>query len=198
MIKKIIISIFVTLITLSCKKNNEKDTPTQVMMSDDVTNAKFKKKINSIDEDNVQTKQSFTLDCGSGCAMTYNEISKKNNHNSVEIKYKVTQYINEKIEDECFETYIFEIDENGYLRSIHLDNNKENILNDDSSLIRDQLIEVCGKIFDKKSSNQSNLKDSELVIGNKPFKLMMVPFDLKIMLKTYLMKYKTVIYLLKN
>ena len=178
MIKKIIISIFLIFIILSCKKNHEKNIPTQITSNDSVNHA-VKKNINSVDDVNVQTKQSFTLDCGSSCAMTYNEVSKKNNPNSVEIKYKVTQYINEKIEDEYCETYIFEIDGNGCLLSIHLDNNKENILNDDSSLIRHQLIEISSEIFDKKSSNQSNSKDCELVIGNKPFKLMIVPFDLR-------------------
>ncbi|EKT3967228.1 hypothetical protein NTJ12_002313 [Flavobacterium psychrophilum] len=179
MIKKIIISFFLTFVILSCKKNNDANISTEVIRTDSINNAGIKKNINSKDENYAQGHESFTLDCGSGCAMTYDEVLKKNNHNSVEIKYKVTQYINEKIEDEYFETYIFESDENGSLSSIHLDNSKENILNDDSSLLRDQFLEIGGEFFDKKISNQSNSKDVELVTGNKPYNLMVVPFDLR-------------------
>lgn len=43
-------------------------------------------------------KESFTLSCGSGCAMKYNEMGKNILGAKVEIKYKVTQYIDEKVE----------------------------------------------------------------------------------------------------
>lgn len=179
MIKKIIISFFLAFIILSCKKNSDGNISAEAIRTDSINNTAIKRNLNSMDETYAQSHESFTLDCGSGCAMTYDEVSKKNNHNSVEIKYKVTQYINEKIEDEYFETYIFESDENGYLSSIHLDNSKENILTDDSSLLRDQFLEIGAKLYDKKLSNQSNSKNIELVAGNKPYNLMVVPFDLR-------------------
>ncbi|WP_281322099.1 hypothetical protein [Flavobacterium aestivum] len=158
MIKRIIASVFLILTLLSCKNNNE-NNPKEV-------------------SDN-QNNESFTVDCGSGCAMTYNEVSRKSNKSLVEIKYKVTQYINEKIEDEYFETYIFEGDENGNLSSIHLKNNKENILNDKSSLIRDKILEIGNKLYHKRVSNQPKPKETVLVSGKKPYKTMAVPFDLK-------------------
>ncbi|MCD0472299.1 hypothetical protein [Flavobacterium sp. JAS] len=177
--KKTIISIFFTLAMLSCKNSNDKNISSEAIGTDSLNNAAVQKDIMLNDEKNVEKNESFTIDCGSGCAMIYYEVFRKNNKNLVEIRYKVTQYINEKIEDEYLETYIFESDKNRNLSGIYLNKNKENILNDNSSLLRDKLLEISGKLYHKKVSSQPDFKETGFVSGNKPYNLMAVPFDLK-------------------
>ena len=135
-------TIFITILFLflfSCKENttDTKDTNTSIANDSIVTNNST-----SSSETKTNSNESFTIDCGSGCAMTYNEVSRKENKNSVEIKYNVIQYINENPQDEYSETYIFESDENELLKSFHLSTNSENILNDDSSLLKNELSKI--------------------------------------------------------
>lgn len=122
-------------------------------------------------------KESFTLSCGSGCAMTYNETERNILGAKVEIKYKVTQYIDEKIEDEYFETYLFDSNSNEELTGIYEKGKKINIIDNDDYVVRDELIEIGAKLF--KNGINSSAKQFQLVDESLPHKLLNLPFDLK-------------------
>ncbi|WP_264530275.1 hypothetical protein [Flavobacterium sp. N502540] len=166
--KKILLSIFLQLALLGCKSNNEENVSKENLKNTVVQN-----------QSNTANKESFTIDCGSGCAMIYDEISRKINTNSVEIKFEITQYIDEKIEGEYFETYLFESDQNKNLSSIHLNKNQGNILNDNNSLLREKLLEIGLKVYPKSVAKQANSEEIAFVADDEPYQLMNVPFDLK-------------------
>ncbi len=122
---------FALVLFFSCKENDINNSEINNKDIDTITNTVTLNDSISSDSKSINANKSFTIDCGSGCAMTYNEVSRKKNKNSVEIKYNVTQYLNENPQDEYFETYVFESDSNEFLMSIHLNSNAQNILNDD-------------------------------------------------------------------
>lgn len=174
--RKLILCILTGFLLLNCKKENSVNSEINIQKND--TTIENTSDNNSISSEEKTANNSFTLDCGSGCAMTYNEISRNKNKNLIEIKYKISQYINEEPQDDYFETYIFETDDNDFLKSIHLNTDKQNILSDDSSLIKEKLLEVS-KEFSKGLSNDNDSKNIELVTEKKPYNLIPVPFDLK-------------------
>ncbi|WP_299261490.1 hypothetical protein [uncultured Aquimarina sp.] len=76
-------------------------------------------------------QRSFTLSCGSGCAMTYQEIDIVTNKFSHRVKLNVSMYIDEELTEEYILTYI--IDCQGIVgTSMMLENDTENILFSDS------------------------------------------------------------------
>ncbi len=177
--KKLILSILVSLLLLSCKKDDSINSEINNKDIDTITNTVGLNNSISSDSKSINANKSFTIDCGSGCAMTYNEVSRKKNKNSVEIKYNVTQYLNENPQDEYFETYVFESDSNEFLMSIHLNSDAQNILNDDDSLLKNELSKVGITLFPKGIVNENKSNDLEVVTQKAPYNLISVPFDLK-------------------
>ena len=154
MVKQIIFTILFTMLFIMCKGCNNTSNHSSVKVAKDNLNSAAVKKDSLINEERKSEEyESFTIDCGSGCAMVYDEVLRKINPQSVEIRYKVVQYTNEEIENEDFENYIFESDQNGNLRSIHLHHNPENILTDNSSLLRDDLLKIGRSLYNGKVSN---------------------------------------------
>jgi|GEM_PF-4079939 len=107
-------------------------------------------------KENNSNIESFTLSCGSGCAMTYNEMGRKFSGLKVEIKYKVTQYINEKVEDEYIETYLFESNSHEELTGIYLEGKNENMIESDVYLVRDNLVAIGSKLFKNGYTSKTN------------------------------------------
>lgn len=172
---------FALVLFFSCKENdinnseiNNKDIDTITITNTVTLNDSI-----SSDSKSINANKSFTIDCGSGCAMTYNEVSRKKNKNSVEIKYNVTQYLNENPQDEYFETYVFESDSNEFLMSIHLNSNAQNILNDDDSLLKNELSKIGIEVFTKGIANENKSNNLEIVTEKAPYNPIPVPFDLK-------------------
>ncbi|HEX8549466.1 MAG TPA: hypothetical protein VF691_21065 [Cytophagaceae bacterium] len=93
----------------------------------------------------VLKKESFTVSCGSGCAMTYDELDSKIADSLQTIKFQVTMYVNEVVTEEYFESYELEC-ESGSLQSIKLVGEKENLLENDDLLIRDDLKRIAERI----------------------------------------------------
>ncbi len=166
--KKLILSIFVCFLLIGCKKEITNNNEFKNQIIDSLSN--LKKATDSISDTKKPSPsiKSFTIDCGSGCAMTYNEVTRKNNTNSIEIKYEVSQYIDEKVEDGYFETYIFESDSNGFLNSIHLTNYSENIINDEESIIKEYLLKIGYELYPQKEKTtiDSSEKNSNQAINS--------------------------------
>ena len=156
-------SIFIVLLILSilnlssCKSSPEnnklEDNKENVVQNED----SIKSKINEISDTNInqEKKSSFTISCGSGCAMIYNEQSRTSNNSSYEIKFKVETYINEDLSEERDVTYIFECNSVGKAKSIHSKDSQENILLDDDVMIKNDLIKIASSLC---SQNNNNLE----------------------------------------
>lgn len=154
----------------SCKKNENSVSETSKTVELD---SSFIQNQN----DESREKDSFTLSCGSGCAMIYNEVDRKTLVSKVEIKYKVTQYIDENIEDEYFETYLFDSNSNEELTGIYEKGKKINIIDSDQYVVRDKLIKIGEKLFKNGINFPTN--QIQLVEESQPYTLLNLPFDLK-------------------
>lgn len=174
-----VLPIIIFSLFFNCKKDDSINSEINNKDIDTITNTVALNDSISSDNKSINANKSFTIDCGSGCAMTYNEVSRKKNKNSVEIKYNVTQYINENPQDEYFEIYVFENDGNEFLKSIHLNSDALNILNDDDSLLKNELSKVGIELFPKGIVNQNKSNNLEVVAEKAPYNLISVPFDLK-------------------
>ncbi|MGQ1911698.1 hypothetical protein ACT3CE_18200 [Marinifilum sp. RC60d5] len=80
------------------------------------------------------TETSFTISCGSGCSMIYYEHSIVSN----EVTFKVEMYVNEILTDENLETYIIECDGNGNATKVYLKGEKDNILQSELPMMREE------------------------------------------------------------
>jgi hypothetical protein len=173
--------IITVLCFLSCKK--EIDTNEKLKIKDSLQLETVDSK-NLVDDENLssekdnQKKSSFTISCGSGCALTYYEESRSIDNSNYELKFKVTNYIDEKIVEESIKIYIFEFDTSAILKSIHLKESKENILLNEDLLIRSELIKIANT-FELNKTNNSGINKISLVSESEPYKLLDVPFDMK-------------------
>ncbi|SHJ03603.1 XAC2610-related protein [Flavobacterium terrae] len=160
--KKIFLSIIIGLLVSNCKKEKT-NVKSKIVVPKTETLSKHQSN-NSVklkEESSKDEKESFVFSCGTGCAIVYDEMSRKRKENSIEIKYTVTQYINDNAENESFKTYIFESDEKGYLKSIHLINNQINLLNDDSFIWKEKFTEIGIELFPKGLISNSLFKKFE-------------------------------------
>lgn len=71
---------------------------------------------------------SFVLSCGSGCAMTYTPESITGNLPDIKVKFKVEMFVDEQLTDTYNEIYVFSYDRSNQIREIHLEQNKDNVL----------------------------------------------------------------------
>lgn len=85
-----------------------------------------------------QSKDSFVISCGSGCAMVYNVEKIKRIGTVFKVKFKVSNYIDEKVVEETHQYYFFEYEKGGRLISIHPKASKENILIDKDDFSKDE------------------------------------------------------------
>lgn len=99
---------------------------------------------------NSAPKQSFTVSCGSGCAMTYDEVSTEIASSPRIIKFKVTMYVNEAVTDDYFETYEIVCRESGIPNSVRLQGDKKNLLKDKESLLKNDLERIARNTCSKK------------------------------------------------
>jgi hypothetical protein len=114
-----------------------------------------------------EKKVSFTISCGSGCAMTYDEQSRASSNSLYEIKFKIQLYIDEVLSEENDETYVFEYDSVGKVKNIHSKHSQENILFDNDNVIKNDLIKVAKTLYSQNISNRENSK-IKLAEENKP------------------------------
>ena len=103
----------IIFVILSCKENlvkksdnSEKNIP-EKNISQEVIPEKVIEKVTEI-PDEIQKVTSFTISCGSGCAMIYYEKSITSN----EVTFRVETYINEVLSEENLEIYVIECDQN--------------------------------------------------------------------------------------
>jgi hypothetical protein len=145
-----IIVFLVIFIFIGCKKS----------ANDDKTEISNIKKTEELVEKPIEQskKISFTISCGSGCAMIYSEQSIVSN----EVTFKVETYINEVLSEENIETYIFECDEKGNATKIFLKGDKDNILESELPMMKEEFLKYGNSFCSKnniKSTTQSENTD---------------------------------------
>ncbi len=182
MLKKSILTTLITFIILSliCCKNNAENNDSNVIK--EVSNKKLdsiKPEITETSTSKVSSQDSFsfTISCGSGCAMIYNEQSRITNDSSYEIKFNVETFIDEVLSEEMVEIYVFERDKNGKIINVHLKGSQKNLLLDDNAILKPYLFKVSETLSLGKNGNQIDSK--KLFEANEPYNPIKLPFDSK-------------------
>ncbi|AXB57590.1 hypothetical protein [Flavobacterium fluviale] len=110
---------------IGCNKNISKD---------DSNNLKDTSKINESEisltknKSTKETNNSFVINCGSGCAMTYTAEDISPEASTIKVKFKVNMYLDEKLSDTYYEVYNFKYDKLNNITKIQLEGKNENIL----------------------------------------------------------------------
>jgi len=104
-------------ITISCKKNDSDKSTIRAKQENQVSPV-----INNINDN------SFVLSCGSGCAMTYTPEAISQDKQTVNVKFKVETYIDEKPSDSYYEKYNFVYNSLGEIEKINLEGKNDDIL----------------------------------------------------------------------
>jgi len=94
---------------------------------------------------------SFTISCGSGCAMIYHE----QNTTSNEVTFKVETYINEVLSDENLETYVIVCDGIGNAVKVYFKGDKDNILKSELPMLREEFKKFGDSFCSKKYKIQN-------------------------------------------
>jgi hypothetical protein len=151
----------IIFMVIGCKKstNDDKTEISNVKKTEELVQKPIEKSKNT----------SFTISCGSGCAMIYYE----QNIVSNEVTFKVETYINEVLSEENLETYIIECDVNGLATKVYLKGDKENILESELPMMKEEFQKYGNNFCSKnniKSTNQSedpDLSDVDLIYDKK-------------------------------
>ena len=134
-----IIVFFGIFIFIGCKKSD----------SDKIIIPNIKKTEVIVEKSDEQSKKnSFTISCGSGCAMIYNEQSIVSN----EVTFKVETYINEELSEENLEIYVFECDEKGNATKVFIKGDKDNLLESELPMLKEEF-QKYGNLFCSKNES---------------------------------------------
>lgn len=168
--KTILASLFIISFLSSCKKKAleqkiENLPPAQTT----ATAAPSKENISDIENN------SFTLSCGAGCAATYTAKEISQDKTSVKVKFKVENYMNDKLTETNEETYLFYYSNTGEIDKIINEETQKDILDEyildaqesfkefAASLIKDKKIEI------PQSKEQNNSANTKYRISALPF-----------------------------
>lgn len=123
---KILIFIASLTLIIGCKKKfSENETNIKDTLKTSSSNSVLPT-ANKIENNNIR---SFVISCGSGCSMTYDTENIINiNPSSKKVKFKVDMYVDERLSDTYYETYIFSYDESNKINKIQQEGKNENIL----------------------------------------------------------------------
>ncbi len=100
---------------------------------------------NTADKNN----NSFVISCGSGCAMTYSENKIVSKSNAKEVTFKVEMYINEKLSEEYYQTYIYNCDISKEGVQLQLKGDDGFIIEEQHPEIQENLKSYIGRLCNK-------------------------------------------------
>lgn len=105
--------------------------------------------------------ESFVLNCGSGCAMTYTTAGITGDFPEIEVKFMVEMYVDEQLSETYYEVYLFSYDGSNEIKTVRLKGKNENVLEtllpDAQKSFRDFGYKLIQKNDRKKSSLQENI-----------------------------------------
>lgn len=164
-LKSIELGVIVLLlfISIGCKKP----------VNDKIENLDIKKTEEVVKKNIDKSKTiSFTISCGSGCAMIYYEQTIVSN----EVTFKVETYINEVLSEDDLVTYIIE-GSNGIASKVYLKGDINNILDSELPMMKEEFQKYANSFCSK--YHIENSVDSEVtsLIYNKKINIKDVKYD---------------------
>lgn len=128
---------------LQAEKNVTEHDTLSILKNDSIGNYDEKINLNKVDS----ISYSFVLSCGSGCALTYDLRNKRQlNNEELELKFHVTTYINEKVDDEHFESYIIKHNKT-IVNEIYGVDDKEILLEEESPNLFFEIKKLSGTLI---------------------------------------------------
>lgn len=148
-ISKIFFVLNFLLFTLGCKENIhqnktvEKDTVATINVSNDFL--KEKKGV----------KGSFTISCGSGCAMTYTVKNISQELFVIRVKFNVDIYVNGAMVESYEEIYMFSYNNAGQVERVSIEGSEENVLESLMPDAQQSFREFANNLMTKGDANQN-------------------------------------------
>ncbi|AZA92339.1 Uncharacterised protein [Chryseobacterium nakagawai] len=169
--KAILIFLFIISILSSCKKKTleqkiENLPPAQTTAAP----APLKEAITDMEN------SSFTLSCGSGCAVTYTAENISQDKTSVKVKFKVENYINEELTETNDETYFFYYSNTGEIDKIINEETHKNILDEYFLSAQESFKEFAASLIRDKKIKISHSKGQDSS-AKENYKITTLPFD---------------------
>lgn len=169
--KAILTSLFVISVLSSCKKKTlEQKIESLPPVQTTGTTAPTPKPIADMDNN------SFTLSCGSGCAATYTAEEVSQEKTSVKVKFKVENYINDKLTETNEEIYHFYYKNTGEIDKIINEETQRNILDEYILDAQESFKEFAASLIKDKKVEVSPLKEQGNS-SNEKFRISVLPFD---------------------
>lgn len=153
-------------ITISCKKNDSDKSTIRAKQENQVSPV-----INNINDN------SFVLSCGSGCAMTYTPEAVSQDKQTVNVKFKVETYIDEKLSDTYYEKYNFVYNSLGEIEQINLEGKNDDILQNLMPDAQTEFKKFSKILLKNKNVDISKFSKTEQAYINNNSKFCTLPFD---------------------
>ncbi|MDR6923079.1 hypothetical protein [Chryseobacterium sp. 2987] len=153
-------------ITISCKKNDSDKSIIRAKQENQVSSV-----INNINDN------SFVLSCGSGCAMTYTPETVSQDKQTVNVKFKVETYINEKPSDTYYEKYNFVYNSLGEIEKVNLEGKNDDILQNLMPDVQAEFKKFSKILLKNKNVDISKFSKTKQTYITNNSKFCTLPFD---------------------
>lgn len=169
--KTILISLFILSLFSACKKKTLEQKIEHIPPAQATATAFSPKEIIADIDQN-----SFTLSCGSGCAATYTAKEISQDKTSVKVKFKVENYINDKLTGANEEIYHFYYTNTGEIDKIINEETQRNILDEYIPNAQESFKEFAASLIKDKKIEISKLKEQGNSTNEK-CRISALPFD---------------------
>ncbi|MGE8553950.1 MAG: hypothetical protein ACN6OB_08430 [Chryseobacterium jejuense] len=169
--KAILTSLFIISLLSSCKKKTLEQKIESLPPAQTTAVATPSKETIADMENN-----SFTLSCGAGCAATYTAEEISQDKTSVKVKFKVENYINDKLEVTNEETYLFYYSNTGVIDKIINEETDKNILDEYILDAQESFKEFAASLIKDKKVEIPQVKEQGNS-GNTKYRISVLPFD---------------------
>ncbi|UCA59216.1 hypothetical protein KB553_19610 [Chryseobacterium rhizoplanae] len=110
---------------------------------------------------------SFTLSCGSGCAVTYNAEDISQDKTTVKVKFRVDSYVNDEPAETQYETYLFYYSNTGEIDKIINEETQKNILDEYVLNVQESFKEFAASLIKNKKIKIPVLKEQDNIVKTK-------------------------------
>ncbi|SDJ81197.1 hypothetical protein [Chryseobacterium jejuense] len=169
--KAILTSLFIISLLSSCKKKTLEQKIESLPPAQTTAIATPSKETIANMENN-----SFTLSCGAGCAATYTAEEISQDKTSVKVKFKVENYINDKLEETNEETYLFYYSNTGEIDKIINQETNKNILDEYILDAQESFKEFAASLIKNKKVEIPQVNEQGNSANTK-YRISALPFD---------------------
>ncbi|WP_347217269.1 hypothetical protein [Chryseobacterium sp.] len=169
--KATLIFLFIMSLLLSCKKKTLEQKIEHIPPAQTTTTVSSPRETIADMENN-----SFTLSCGSGCAATYTAEDISQDKASVKVKFRVENYLNDKLIETNDETYLFYYRNTGEIDKIINEETHQNILDEYVPDAQESFKEFAVSLIRDKKVDISPLKKQANSTHEK-YRISALPFD---------------------